>query len=64
MNKFKPGDKVMRIGGVDFPQYNMKRGGVYTVKGCTKRSVLLLESGESFAVEYFKLVEDEFEGNI
>lgn len=65
MNKFKPGDRVMRIGGRDFPEYNMKRGGVYTVKNCNQETILPCESEERFNVRYFKLIDDTtFEGNV
>lgn len=63
MTNFKVGDKVKRISGNDFPEYNMTRGGIYTVKEVNFPFFLKLEGAgdDKWYTTHFELVEEKQE---
>ena len=55
---FKKGDKVKRVMGTDYSQYNMIINNIYTVKECDKYEIWLDECEHYFKTSYFELVKE------
>ena len=66
MQKFKPGDRVIRIGG-DRPSYDVFTGRSYTVDSypySSTKYIKLVGIEDIWAERYFVLDEEAFNGNI
>lgn len=65
--KFKPGDAVLRIDGEDDTRFGVYKGNVYTISSVSTWSgwiMLKTKGGGGWNPNNFKLVEEEFGGNV